>query len=529
MNKTISAHISGIVFNIEEQAFEVLHQYLQTIRGYFSESEGQEEILGDIEARIAELFSEKINERKNVINMLDVEEVINIMGQPEQYLNDDPAHAETPPSGNAYGTHRRNTHRQAQKNRRIFRDPDKKMLGGVCSGMAHYFGWDPLWIRLAFVAMFFIGAGVFLYILLWVIIPKAHTTVEKLEMKGQRVNVENIGKKWSEKIHEGIDHLENKLNDLDTNYHKERAKNIAKGFFETFSRIIGLGFIVAAIGMIIALFTLFMGTDVWVSFSESDVSSISYGELSDIIFSSESVADMAFIAILLLIGVPILYFLVAGIKLIFAIQGSIRGLSIIFSCLFIAGLVLGGFVGLDTGKQFNEEAEVTKTLSITQPATDTLYVDVMDDVYFSNDFQDHHEYFLELIEIEGEEVIRGDTYLDIVPGNTDRFEVVYRSSSRGPTQKEAIRRARNIRYNWQQQDSLMVFGPDYSFPLDDRFRDQHVQIEIRVPHGKAIHLSNRTDRIIYDIQNESHTSDHKMVGKVWTMTHNGLACIECNL
>jgi phage shock protein PspC (stress-responsive transcriptional regulator) len=186
MKKTVSITISGIIFNIEEDGYDVLRRYLDTISGYFTQSDGKDEIMADIEARIAELFQERMDDRKMVITAEDVEEVINVMGRPEEYVGED---TEFGSSTAGEGYRRRGS-------RRVYRDMEGNLIGGVCSGIAHYFGWDPLWIRLiwALLAIGF-GFGFLLYIILWIIIPEAKSTSEKLEMTGEAVNVENIKKK----------------------------------------------------------------------------------------------------------------------------------------------------------------------------------------------------------------------------------------------------------------------------------------------------------------------------------------------
>lgn len=536
MNKTISANISGIVFNIEENAYEVLYKYLSTIRGYFKESDGRDEILADIEARIAELFGEKINERKNVINMADVEEVIGIMGQPEQYLDEDEAEAQanqsTPPPP-----------QPSRPKRRIFRDPDNQILGGVCSGASHYFGWDPLWLRLFFVGLFFIlGTGFLLYIVLWVLIPKAQTTAEKLEMRGEDVNVDNIGKTWSDKMSSGLENFEKGIKDLDTDFHADRVRRMghkteeaARGFWNVFSRFVGVGFILAALGMIVLLVTFFVSTDVFITFADdNNITSLSYGELSDIIFTSSGMGDMAFFAIILLIGVPIIYFMIGGIKLLFGLKGSIKGLSITFTMLWIAGVILGALVGIDTGKQYASEAEVVELLPIHQPNTDTLTVDIMDDIYFSNYFREHDDHFFELIEVEDSAIILGYPFLDVVKSDSDTFQVEIIRASCGPTHREAIRLSSGIEHKWEQPDSTTVrFAPYFKIDKDDRFRGQHIKILVKVPEGKAVKLNPLTDRIIYHEEHHHHYDydDHhlyqNMTDKIWTMTPNGLECIDC--
>src|SRR5690349_12113363 len=144
MNKTVTVNIGGIVFHIDENAYERFKQYLEAIRVHFTGSEGRDEIMQDIEARIAEMFQEKIKEQKQVVTLADVEEVITVMGRPEQFSGTGESDgAEAEPSATT----------TVNVKRRLYRNPDEKMIGGVASGISAYFDVDPVWIRLAFVAI----------------------------------------------------------------------------------------------------------------------------------------------------------------------------------------------------------------------------------------------------------------------------------------------------------------------------------------------------------------------------------------
>jgi len=154
MNKTVTFNISGMVFYIEEQAYEKLKNYLQTIRVYFSKAEGGNDIIEDIESRIAELFSEKISASKQALLMSDVDAVIEIMGRPESFAEENSAQDSNFQNKQSDNYQSSDDH-QSNKRKRIFRDPEEKIIGGVCSGISHYFGIDPIWLRLIFAVSFF--------------------------------------------------------------------------------------------------------------------------------------------------------------------------------------------------------------------------------------------------------------------------------------------------------------------------------------------------------------------------------------
>ena len=190
MKKTFNINLGGIVFHIDEDAYELLDKYLSNLRIHFCKEEGAEEIVHDMELRISELFSERLNEKKQVITLSDVEEIIAQMGKPEELSED--------------STQDTNKYTKEEKTpKRLFRDPDNKVIGGVCSGIAAYFGWDVTILRILLIILafpifwngaFIIKGIVLFYIIAWIIIPEANTATDKLSMKGMKVNVENIGK-----------------------------------------------------------------------------------------------------------------------------------------------------------------------------------------------------------------------------------------------------------------------------------------------------------------------------------------------
>ena len=525
MNKTISANISGFVFNIEEHAYEKLYRYLQTIRGYFQNSDGCEEIMADIEARIAELFADRLDDKKNVISMTDVDEVIAVMGRPEQYLDEEDLEEET------QSTNQQNSSAGPQATRRIYRNPDESVIAGVCSGISAHFGWDPLWIRIAFILLVLSGGfGLAVYLVLWILIPKAATTAEKLRMRGEDVNTENIARTVKERFND----FESELSNIDTSPQKEKVRRGADkvgefldGFFKIFGRIIGIVMIFAALGLLIAVVSFVTGADAWISIGQDELRSISWDQATALFFPSENIAELGFVSVLLLLGIPMIYFLVTGIRLAFKLKTRIKGLGLSMFLLFLAGVGLAFYVGSSTAREFTEYGQVDTRVPLVNVETDTLYLDILDDIYFSNHIRNHHNEGLELITNAGDSIAMGTPFLDIHRGHGDEFEVEIIRMSRGASQKEAIRRADGINYQWTRQDSLLKFAPYFTFSKDDHWRNQRVRINIYVPEGKAVYLSENSDRVIYDIDNVTSTRDEDMVSEIWTMMPDGLTCLNC--
>jgi len=235
MKKTINTNLAGFVFYIDEDAYEELQKYLKNIKTYLGNTEGREEIIDDIESRIAELFSEK---QKQVITIIEVSEVIEVMGQPEDYMSEDEIEEKT-----SYKS----------SNKRLYRDPDSTVLGGVCSGIGHYVNIDPIWIRLIFLAMVWSGVSILFYFILWAIIPKAETTAQKLEMKGKAATFSNI----EDYVRKGYENVKDDFKDVDFKGAGEKAKQGASGFFALLGELISKLF--SALGKVLSFIANILG------------------------------------------------------------------------------------------------------------------------------------------------------------------------------------------------------------------------------------------------------------------------------
>ena len=179
MKITLSINLGGYSFNIDEDAYSELKLYLKNLEIQFAGEESSSEILSDIESRMAELFRTKLTSYKQVITIEDVREVITVMGTPEDLSEEEGPSAREKFSSPGY--------------HRMYRDPDHRIIGGVCAGMGAYWRIDPLIIRIIFIALILAGGlGILLYLILYIVLPEAKTTAQKIEMKGNPVNIRNI-------------------------------------------------------------------------------------------------------------------------------------------------------------------------------------------------------------------------------------------------------------------------------------------------------------------------------------------------
>lgn len=251
MKKTFTVNLNGTVYHIDEDAYELLDNYLSNLRIHFSMEEGAEEIVHDMEARISELFSERLKEGKQVITIVDVEEIIAQMGKPEDLSDDEPMEKESPV----------NSSEKERGPKRLFRDADNKVLGGVCSGVAAYMGWDITITRLIFLILgFFVKGFIIVYIVMWFVIPEATTATEKLFMKGIKANVKNIG----ETVTEGFEKVNDVVRSEQT---KSTMQKIGEGIVNVAGFLIKCILVIAAVCaapilfiLLIVFFSLLMAT-----------------------------------------------------------------------------------------------------------------------------------------------------------------------------------------------------------------------------------------------------------------------------
>jgi len=207
MNKVLNINLGGYPFTIDLDAYAMLEDYLQTIEHHFHDSEGCEEIIADIENRMAELFNEELGKR-SIVGEKDVQRAVAIMGTPEDF-GAEPMEGDPKKSKNKKRKSKDSDGLNFGK--KLFRDPEDTQVAGVCSGLAAYFGIeDPLWVRLGFVAFTLSGGvGIPLYIILWTITKEAKSASDRLAMKGEPINVSNIGKK----VEEEMDRFSEKVNE----------------------------------------------------------------------------------------------------------------------------------------------------------------------------------------------------------------------------------------------------------------------------------------------------------------------------
>ncbi len=507
MKKAISISIGGIVFNIEEDAYSSLQQYLNRLHRIFDKSEGGDEIMEDIEIRISELFSQKIKSSAEAINQSHVTEVISILGQPEDYQTESDFDDEEK-------NHEQST--DFVKNKKLYRDADDKIIAGVCSGLAHYFGWDVTWVRLAFVVLMFFPPFVYLvYIILWIVIPKALTTSEKLHMRGKSVTIENIKKKVDQSFEEvkaSIDKVSEKnglsklldslfefighVFSLLMQFFGAIFKVLGKFFKVVFGLLFMLLFIILGASILFTLLSGFFTSDsIVINISSMGTSSIPLDLLETVFIHGTNSMTMLIIGSFL-VFVPLLFTLFyLGAKLLFRYQTNIKGWGFMVFISILIGGVLLTIVGVRTGIAYSNQSEIVESF---YSEGDNLSVSLFDDPYFSSNIKHYKTNFLDLLSLENDSIVLGyGISLDLQPTTEQEFKVEVEKSSGGMSKMDAIDNINRMNYRYEEDANHLRLSPNILIPAKDKFHGQEIEVTIYVPEGKTLSLGDNIHRIYF--------------------------------
>lgn len=545
MNKTININLGGFFFHIDESAYHKLNRYLEAIsRSLSDDPQGKNEIISDIEARISELLSERITDARQVVNESDIDEIVNIMGQPEDY-----AEAEEDYAAPNYAYQRKTS-----TGKKLFRDGDDKFLGGVASGIAHYLEVDPIWIRLAIVALFFgAGFGILIYIILWILLPEAKTTAEKLQMEGEPVNIDNIEKKIrkefthvsenikstankaSEKIKDGAHEITEKVNSA---FKKNQKKNngledflntlgtIFMTLFKIVGKFIGLILIFASV---IALISLIFGAFSVGSIGFLNIDHGFFNEFPLLVFESTFPKWLIATFVILLAGIPILLLLILGLRIVSSNVKKVgKTASLTLFGIWLIALFGIGFTGIELGTSKAYSGYKTERKSIEIVANDTLTIGVKnnDDLYFQpNVYRKKKK-----IEVyEGNQNMLYSNYVkvDIQQTNNDEAYLEIRKSSEGKNRRVASESAATIKYNYSFTKDVLTLDAFFLSNPNHLIKDETVYVTIYLPENASIYLKDGLETFLNNVDNTTDIYDADMVSHYFIMTSNGLTCTDC--
>lgn len=520
MNKTVNINLGGFFFHIDEDAYQKLNNYFQAIKRSLS-PEGRDEIIKDIESRIAELFTQKLKNEKQVVGITEVDEVISVMGQPEDYRVDtEGATIEQPFSQGNYNYN---------PVRKLYRDKESGTFGGVMAGLGHYFNTDPLWLRIIIVLLVFLGfgTGVLIYLLLWILIPRATTTAEKLAMKGEPVNISNIEKK----IKEEFSDVQERLKNVDyqgfadkTKAGAERVGNslgdLLTTVFKVFARVFGafllfvssISLIGLLVGIVISLFTASVVDFPWMSYAD-------LGNHSDV--------PLWIILILTLVvaGIPLFFLAYLGLKILTQNTRSLDGyVKYTLFAIWLVAIVLMVYLGVKQATEMGYDGKSSQKEMLNITTKDTLFIKFKFNDFYEKSLDYNHNFKITEDENQKEIIYSNSIRLQYIKTDASQPYILIEKVAQGKSIADARNRAEKINYTYKIDKNTVVFDNYFTTGIENKFRNQVVKIYVYLPENMIIKPDNSVDSyanynnlyVPYDENNRS-----------YILKSDELECLDC--
>ena len=520
MNKTISINLGGFFFHIDEDAYQKLSRYFDAVKRSLS-PDGRDEIMKDIESRIAELFQERIQNDKQVIGLVEIDAVIGIMGQPEDYKIDE----ETTNSSNA------NTFNSKSTVKKLYRDKENCIISGVASGFGHYLNIDPVWIRLLFVIIVVAGFGspILIYLILIVIIPEAVTTSQKLEMKGEDVTISNIERK----VREGIDELTNKIGSID---HQKIANNTREGINKTgnvlssfFSIVFSI--ITKIIGGIIVLFSsislvAFCIAGIIMIFSTNMPDKFLLNHIETPI-GLETPMWIQGILVLFVFGIPFFFLLILGLKLLvnnLKSIGNIAKYTLFATWIIAAGIAIS--LGINEATQLAFDGKTVQKQELILNPSDTLFIKFKNNDFYSKNV--HHETDFRITQDENnkEVIYSNNVSIEIMETDLPVAYIQIEKLAKGKSSEEARKRAEKIKYAFKIEGNVLQLDNYLTSAVEHKFRGQEVALYLYLPKGTVF----KTDKNFYnfDVSNDNFFNLHYSSSDyIYRVDTEKVKCLNC--
>lgn len=470
MFKTYNINLAGQIFHINEDAFDLLSNYLQSLKNIYKNEEGGDEIIRDIEARISEIvLLENKSDSKKVIEKDLVQKIIQILGSPEQhsdiYTDDEESSKQSTQNNDQYIF-----------SKKLYRDSDNQILAGVCSGLSQYLGiQDAIWLRLLFVISVFagFGAGIIAYIVLWILLPEAKTASEKLQMKGEAINLDNIEKVVKQSIHNVNQTLENPSLNKTT----KSLGNLLKSIFQVIYKLTKAFVLFILLIVVIALvFSLFVA-----GFSSFAIAPV----LSSYIFESTLISYITVIALFILIGLTALFLILLPFQLFSTDKKPLKKpVGITIAVLWIGAFIVTVLGSIEGVRHFSTMKKVTQEEVISGAEFgDTIVIASIG----MNNGSSSFDIQLDDWKIGEDGIYNGLVDLNIAQSPDQDFHIFKTLSARGKNLENANNNVKNIEYQYNKSGDTLTFNGFVGDVKDQpKFRAQKVNVTLYIPEGKTI-------------------------------------------
>ena len=528
MNKTVNINLANRLFHMDEEAYNKMRRYLEAIKRSFANTPGSDEIQADIEARIAELFYEKLENERQVITLKEVDAIIAVMGQPEDYMIDEEIFEDEPISKSKASS------TTSGRVKKLYRDMEHKYIGGVCAGLEHYLGLDALWIRLIFILLAVTtGFGFIAYILLWILVPEAVTTSQKLDMTGKPVNISNIERK----VKEGFDDVADKVKSVDYEKMGNKVKSSSKTFFDTLGDVIM--FLFKVVGKFIGILLILIGAATLIGLFVGlftvgvlDMIHIPGVDFYNMVNSTNAPVWLVSLLAFFVVGIPFFFVLYLGLKILVNNLKSIGNIAK-FSLLglwlisLITLVVLG--IRQAAAHAYSDSISIEQAINF-EVANDTLQIGVHSSEYFEKRRNMAIDGVMVTSTEDGREIlVSDDVRISLKKSKDSIVRIKIRKDANGSSFIEAKEIAKNIEYAYTVEGNSIVFDDFLTTSMQNKFRDQEVWITLYVPEGKTIQFDNESNRCLpLANRNDRDMGRCDVPDHIWTTGADGeLKCQDC--
>ncbi|MDB4608885.1 PspC domain-containing protein [Flavobacteriaceae bacterium] len=515
MNTTITIHLAHTLFHIDSDAYDLLKNYLNKLEKSFKNTEGKQEILEDIEVRIAELFSQYAIRDGYVISVQNTTDVIKTLGSPEDISEDNNSDDSS----------------ESDIQKKLYRDGEENILGGVASGLGYYFGIERIYVRLILLFLFLssVGGVLFIYILLWALLPVAKTTSEKLRMRGKPVNISNI----ESKIKEGLDDVTQKVKDVDYSKVGDNLKKNTKRFSEILESTLIL--LIKLARKIIGFFMIVVSslTLIFLLFGVAILGFISSIEIPhEILFLSMNTDIPAWtisIIVFFGIGIPNVFLFVLGLRLLTSKRKIMsNSTKYTLGVLWITTILLSAFI---IAREFRTNLFTAKNnteMPIDISKTDTLQIR-MNQLQYEDEILVFNDKRIIYSDEENLKLIQEDIRLNIVNGQDNISELKLEKRAKGVNQKNAHENANTIEYDYEYYNKSLLLDSNWLSSIGQSRNDQEVRLTLSIPEGQYVFIDRDLSPILNrKIKNDKNYSRRKVAGHLWKMENKILVCQDCN-
>ncbi|MBI2257849.1 MAG: PspC domain-containing protein [Flavobacteriia bacterium] len=475
MKKTISIHIKGFPFIMEEDAFNTLKKYLDSIEFYLKNNPDVKEIVSDIEFRIAELCQALIKDNKQVVDLNDVNSILETLGKPEDF-------SEFGEQNDSFDK----ADEQVFSEKRLYRDMEEAKIAGVCAGISNYFVIDVIIIRIIFFFIFLFGGfGIPLYLILWIVIPKANSKIDRLKMYGKPITLDNLKEEFESAADRVKKQSESFVNEIkkDVKFKKRffSIGNVFRKLISIFLILFGLLFL----AIFLILFLGFMG----IIPIQSNMDYIQLSDLNVFFFNNHFESFWIFSGLFLFGFSLVLLFLTNGIYLFWNIKNSWKkAINFLLSFLNIVGVVLCIYSAVQISTNFTSYAKLEKKVNTFSGEKLEIICKQKDTISGYNVKRGGLD---QMLKIDKQTATFYYIPFKIKESKDSLFHVFQEVSSNGKTFEEAKTKALQIKNNFQIEQNTLKIKPYYTFPVEDKFRNQKLKWIIEVPKNKKLIINQK--------------------------------------